>query len=126
MLRMYNTSCFSMATMVTLSRLNVTFYVHCLSCLKLHKSVTIHTVLLLLTSGIVSSYSFSGQGYVCIAPCTSEALQWAESVSRDFSELSVNKIHQSGNQAPLSCIGLWHYTRRSLCWISDYTIKDGA
>jgi hypothetical protein len=79
-----------MAITVTLTCHNVTLYVHYLSCLKLHKSVTICTVLLLLTSGIVSSYSLSGQGYtyVCVAPRTLEALQWAESVSRDFSELS--------------------------------------
>jgi len=55
-----------MATVVTLTRLNVTLYLHCLSCLKLHKSLTIYTLLLLLMSGIVSSYSLAGQGNMSV------------------------------------------------------------
>ena len=107
-----NTYCFSTATMVTLKCLNVTLYSLCLPCLKLCKSVNICIVLLLLNNGIVSSYSLSRQGYMSVLP--HRHLQWADSVSKDFSELSVNKIHQSGNQAPLSCIYLRRRTRRNI------------
>ena len=57
-----------MAAMFTLTRPSVTFYVHCLSCLKFRKSVTICTVLLLLTSGIVSSYPPQGKDICLCCP----------------------------------------------------------
>jgi hypothetical protein len=110
-----------MATVVTLTRLNVTLYLHCLSCLKLHKSVTIYT----LEWDCEFIFPCRARKYVCVAPYSLEALQWANSMSRDFSELTVNKIHLSGNQTPQRCIDLWHYTKISLLDFRLYNQRWG-